>query len=80
MKQHPMSLPQKIRSVRKNLHHWMSLRQQNPVMGRDHLQETAERESMRLAGVLEQFENQQREQMARIDVWRKSRAQNGGDE
>lgn len=68
-----MSLPQKIRSVRKNLQHWMSLRQQNPVMGRDHLQEVAERESMRLAGVLDQLERQQAAQMAAIEEWRKGK-------
>lgn len=62
-----MSLPEKIRNVRKELHHWMSLRQQNPIMGRDALQETAERESMRLAGVLDKWETQQRQQMAAIE-------------
>lgn len=67
MKPRPMSLPEKIRNVRKELHHWMSLRQQNPIMGRDALQETAERESMRLAGVLDKWETQQRQQMAAIE-------------
>ena len=63
-----MSLPQKIRHVRKELRHWMELRQQNSIMGRDTLQESAERESLRLAGVLDRLEQQQREQMARIET------------
>lgn len=71
MKARPLSLPEKIRSVRRNLRHWMSLRQQNPVMGRDNLQEAAELESLRLAGVLDRLEQQQRAQMAAIETARK---------
>lgn len=71
MKKQPMSLPMKIRRVRQNLHHWMGLRQQNPIMGRDALQETAERESLRLAAVLDEFERQQRQQMAAVELARK---------
>ena len=66
-----MSLPQKIRTVRKSLHHWMGLRQQNPVMGRDALQEAAERESMRLCRILEELELRQKNQMAEIELARK---------
>lgn len=73
MKKQPMSLPAKIRHVRKELRYWMSLRQQNPVMGRDHLQEAAERESLRLASILDTLETQQRNQMAAIEAWAKSR-------
>ena len=61
-----MSLPMKIRNVRKNLAHWMSLRQKNPIMGRDNLQEAAEQESLRLAQVLDRLETEQRAQMLRI--------------
>lgn len=60
------SIPQKIRAVRRDLHHWMSLRQQNPIMGRTPLEETAEQESLRLAGILDRLETQQRQQMAAI--------------
>lgn len=67
-----LSLPQKIRRVRSDLKHWMSLRQQNPIMGRDHLQEAAERESIRLAGILEKLETQQRDQMAAIEAIRQA--------
>lgn len=70
MKTRPMSLPEKIRSVRKSLHHWMGLRQQNPIMSRDPIQETAERESLRLAGVLDQLEQRQSHQMASIELSR----------
>lgn len=73
MKTRPLSLPQKIRRVRKDLRHWMSLRPQNPIMGRDHLQEAAERESIRLAGVLDRLETQQREQMEAISKWRETK-------
>lgn len=71
MKPRPKSLPEKIRAIRRDLHHWMSLRQQNPVMGRDNLQDTAERESMRLAGILDRLEAQQRDQMKAIELARK---------
>lgn len=61
-----MTTQQKIRSVRKNFYYWMSQRQPNFFMaGTDH-QQFADKESMRLAGVLEKLEAQHREDMARI--------------
>lgn len=66
MKERVKSLPEKIRHVRTELKQWMDLRQQNPIMGRDHLQETAERESLRLAAILDALITRQNEQMRKI--------------
>lgn len=63
----PMTTQQKLRNARRQFAYWMSQRQTNPVMGRTDHQDFADKEAMRLAGVIEKWEKLRREEMQRIE-------------